>query len=96
MVNEKEIQLGSQKVTGYEIDLQGVPLVLVKGLKGFVMCGYLNVAAADKFGQVAAVVKGVQTIEDVLNGAVVEITQAARGYGIQTGMTGRQALEKMV
>ncbi len=43
----------------------------------------------------AAKVKGVQSFEDMLNAPVVEVTKLARELGIELGMTGREALEKM-
>lgn len=59
------------------------------------MCGYLNVNAAETLGDVAAKVKGVQSFEDVLKASIVEVTEKARELGIEPGMTGREALEKM-
>ena len=59
------------------------------------MCGYLNVNAAETLEDTAAKVKGVQSFEDMLNASVVEVTKLARELGIELGMTGREALEKM-
>ena len=46
-------------------------------------------------GDTAAKVKGVQSFEDMLKAQVVEVTQFARELGIENGMTGREALERM-
>jgi uncharacterized protein YunC (DUF1805 family) len=43
----------------------------------------------------ASKVKGVQNFEDMLKAQVVESTQLARKLGIEPGMTGREALERM-
>lgn len=59
------------------------------------MCGYLNVAAVDSLGEVAARVTGVNSFEDVLNAKITEVSQKAKEYGITEGITGREALEKM-
>ncbi|MPN23942.1 hypothetical protein SDC9_171335 [bioreactor metagenome] len=59
------------------------------------MCGYLNIGAAESLGDTAAKVKGVQSFEDMLKATVVEVTKFASDLGVKTGMTGREALEKM-
>ena len=59
------------------------------------MCGYLNVNSAETLEDTAAKVKGVQNFEDMLKAQVVESTQLARKLGIEPGMTGREALERM-
>ncbi len=92
----KEITIKDKKVTGVEIDLPGAPLVLAKGAGGFVMCGYLNIEGVEKLGQKAAVVRGVKTVEDLLAGPVVSLSSAARACGVSEGISGREALEKMV
>jgi uncharacterized protein YunC (DUF1805 family) len=71
------------------------PLLLVKAERGFVMCGYLNIAAANSLGDAAAKVTGVSSFEDVLKAEVVEVTEEARKLGVKEGISGREALEKM-
>jgi uncharacterized protein YunC (DUF1805 family) len=92
-MDTRDIDLGGRKASGFHIDLLGVPLLVARGGKGFVMCGYLNVAAADKFGQAAAVVKGVKTLDELLAKPVTDVSAAAAALGVKPGMTGRQALE---
>jgi uncharacterized protein YunC (DUF1805 family) len=38
------------------------PLLLIKGDKGFVMCGYLNLEVAERLGAAAAIVSGVNEL----------------------------------
>jgi uncharacterized protein YunC (DUF1805 family) len=80
---------------GIKVELGSAPLLLIKAEKGFVMCGFLNVAAADSIGEVAAKVSGVNSFEDVLEARIVEATGKAEELGITKGLTGREALEKM-
>ncbi len=47
------------------------------------------------WGDAAAKVKGVQSFEDMLEATVVEATKFARDLGVEAGMAGREALEKM-
>jgi uncharacterized protein YunC (DUF1805 family) len=91
----REIDVDDKKAAGFHIDLNGVPLLVARGSKGFVMCGYLNISAADKFGQAAAVVKGVRTLDELLEKEVSEVSAAAAKLGVMPGMTGRQALSRL-
>jgi uncharacterized protein YunC (DUF1805 family) len=61
------------------------PLLLIKGAKGYVMCGYLNIEAAEKFGSAAAIVSGVKTFDDVLNAPIKMATSKAKKLGLEPG-----------
>jgi uncharacterized protein YunC (DUF1805 family) len=91
----EQIQLEKGCALGLRFEMQKYPLLVIRAEKGFLMCGYLNVNAAETLGDVAAKVKGVQSFEDVLKASIVEVTEKARELGIEPGMTGREALEKM-
>jgi uncharacterized protein YunC (DUF1805 family) len=91
-----DLTIDGKKAAGFHIDLNGVPLLVARGDLGFVMCGYLNVAAADKFGQAAAVVRGVKTLDELLAKPVAEVSAAAAKLGVAPGMTGREALRKFL
>jgi uncharacterized protein YunC (DUF1805 family) len=80
---------------GVGIELEKAPLLVVKGKKGFLMCGYLNIKVAEKLGDAAARVTGAGTFEEMLRAEVAEVTEKARGLGIKEGITGREALERM-
>jgi uncharacterized protein YunC (DUF1805 family) len=73
LIHER-VKIDNGEVDCYSIELPGAPLIVLRAEKGFVMCGYLDISAAEKLGVVAAKVKGVATFEDVLNGVVVETT----------------------
>jgi uncharacterized protein YunC (DUF1805 family) len=88
----KDIPLGPKSAVGYQIDLPGAPLLVAQGDKGFVMCGYLDVTVANKFGTAAAVVRGVKTVDELMEKSVTDISVAAALLGVKIGMTGRQAL----
>jgi uncharacterized protein YunC (DUF1805 family) len=89
------IKLKSGTALGLQWDMEFAPLLVIKAAKGFVMCGYLNIAMADQLGDVAARVRGVRSFDDVLAASVVEVTQAANDLGITIGMPASQALELM-
>jgi len=84
---------GAPEVAGLEVDLPGgAKLVLAWGRAGFVMCGFLDLAAAEKRGVAAAIVRGVQTLDDLLAAEVQAVTSAAAARGLVRGMRGRAAL----
>lgn len=62
--------------------------------KGYIMCGYLNTEAAEKFDDAAAVVGG-SSFEEILANPVKAVTAKAAELGIEVGMTGAQAAEKL-
>lgn len=91
-----DVEVNGKTAYGTEIPLPKAPLVLVRGSKGFVMCGYLNVSAAEKLGEAAAVVRGVATVDDLLKGKVSAVTRAAAKKGVRVGMSGRDALARLL
>lgn len=91
----EQIILGNGTALGLKFDMQNAPLLIIKAEKGFVMCGYLDIDMANTLGDVAVKVRGVNTLEDVLNAQVVGITQAAVDIGIDIKMNARDALERM-
>jgi uncharacterized protein YunC (DUF1805 family) len=80
------ISLKKGKITGYCIDLGIAPLLILQAKKGYVMCGYLNMNAANKIGDIAGRVTGVKTFDDMLNAEVVEVSENATRAGLKQGM----------
>ncbi|HDN82992.1 MAG TPA: DUF1805 domain-containing protein [Candidatus Altiarchaeales archaeon] len=78
---------------GIEIKLKNTNLVLILAEKGYIMCGYLNLETAEKLGDVACVVRGVKTVEELLEKEIEEITENARKLGIKEGMKAKDALK---
>ena len=70
-----------------------LPLLIIKGSKGLLACGYLNVETFDKTGEAAAIVTGVKTFDNMAKAAVAKVSRAAEELGLRVGMTGAQALE---
>lgn len=91
----EQVKLKNGVALGIKIEVGRAPLLLIKARKGFLMCGYLNINAADSLGDIAAKVTGVATFEDMLRAEVVEVSEKAKGIGIREGMRGKDALEKM-
>jgi uncharacterized protein YunC (DUF1805 family) len=94
-IETKNIKIDDKNAVGVKVNLKGAPLLLIIAPKGYVMCGYLNVETAEKFGQAAAAVVGVKSFDDILSAKVVGLTTKARELGIKEGMAGRDALKRM-
>jgi uncharacterized protein YunC (DUF1805 family) len=91
-----DFELNGKKAHGLEVELPGAPLVVAWGGSGFVMCGYLNIDAAEKLGVAAAMVRGVKTVDDLLAAKVQNVSKAGAARGIQEGMAGRDALTRLL
>ena len=91
----EQIELENGVAMGIRIDLNVAPILVIKAKKGFVMCGYLNMDAVEKLGDVAARVSGVNTFDDVLKAKVLQVSTKAKELGIEEGMTGRQVLDML-
>ncbi len=72
-----------------------LPLLVAKGAKGVLACGYLNPETFTKTGEACAIVTGVSSFDEMLDATVVAISQGAADIGIQTGCSGREALEQL-
>lgn len=69
--------------------------------RGIVGCGIFDVACADEFGMALAIAKGtpdapLREPEDLLAASIVSVSRAAAGLGIRPGMTGSEALRRML
>lgn len=95
MITE-EIVIAGKKAQGIVIELPEAPMVLAVGAKGYLVCGYMNLEAGEKFGACCAVVRGVRSVSDILGGKVAAVSTKARALGVSEGMLGRDALEKFL
>jgi uncharacterized protein YunC (DUF1805 family) len=96
MISVTTVGVDGKGCLGVKVDLpESPPLLVVIGEKGFVMCGFLNVDAAEKLGVAAAVVSGVKSFDDVLNAQIKAVTSKAKGFGVDIGMKGSEALKHM-
>lgn len=69
-------------------------LLVVKGPKGVIGCPYLDVNAFEKFGEACAIIPAVDTA-GMLKSKVTAATTKAKELGIEVGMPGREALDKI-
>lgn len=94
------VRLTNKDAKGIVIPLGPANLVAVITDIGMVGCGAFDVAALDSFSFPAAKVRpslgpSIVDVNDILTGIVKEANRSAMGRGIKTGMTGREALDRM-
>jgi uncharacterized protein YunC (DUF1805 family) len=68
------------------------PLLVISGSKGCLACGYLSMDSFERNGDAAAIVRGVDTFDDMLVAVVKEVSSLGKELGVAPGMTGREAL----
>ena len=90
----EQLKIAEKTATGLKVELpDSPPLVAIIGNAGFIMCGFLNVDAAERLNVAAAMVSGVKTFEDVLKAEVKAATSKAKVKGVKVGMKGEEALK---
>lgn len=81
----------------HHIDL-GAPLLFIRCRKGVLGCGYFDVATFDKTKEAGVVIRGVNSLDDLLCKEVVrreDISEAAQHLGVRPGMTGHQVIDRL-
>lgn len=87
------IEINGIKYSCFKIETHPAPLLLILSeTGGFLMCGLLDMQAADSLKASAAKVKNVENFEDMLHASVVEVSQTAYGNGARVGMCGKDIL----
>ena len=87
--------------TGVSVVWDEGQLVFIVAPKGLVACGAIDSEVLDKFNFAITVSEGtverpLVTPDDLLKAKVMKLTKRAEELGIKIGMSGKQALEKLV
>jgi len=93
MIEHRQIQIGDRAVEALAFSLTGKNLIVLRGSRGYVMCGYLNLAAAEKFGDAAVMITGVATIDGALKAQVASCTSRAKDLGVAEGQSIQDVLK---
>jgi uncharacterized protein YunC (DUF1805 family) len=93
MFKHKRIKVGAKYIEAFWIRLLTKNLILLKGSRGYIMCGYLNLRAAQKAGDIAAKITGVATLEEALRAKIHSCTSQAKKAGIDAGRSVKDALK---
>ncbi|WP_425755287.1 YunC family protein [Ihubacter sp. rT4E-8] len=98
MIQIEMLNVNERPVQGLRIVApggEGHPNMLVLLCKkGYIMCGYLNTNTAEVVNDAAAVIGG-STFEEILANPVKSVTPEAAALGVEVGMTGAEAADKL-
>lgn len=95
MLKNELVEVDGQIVMGVQVELPNAPMVMLIGRRGFLACGYFKLDVADRFDHALAVVSGVRSFQDLLEGKVTAASQAAQRLGVTPQMTGAEAIKRM-
>lgn len=96
MFKHKKIKVGKKYIEAIWVNLQSKNFILLRGSRGYVMCGYLNLRAAEKFKDAAVKITGISTIDEALKAGVHSCTSTARKLGIYRGKPIKEVLKIIV
>lgn len=85
MIDVDRVEISGSEFEYLRMDMGTAPLVILKGKKGFVMCGYLNMDAANKLGDCAVRVTGVKDLDTLLESKAIGVSENAARLGISEG-----------
>jgi len=92
MITTKKIKVGKTSVAALCMKLQTKSLIVMRGNRGYIMCGYLDLKAAQKFGDAAVKITGVSNIGDALQTTVHSCTREASLLGVRKGQSIKDTL----
>ena len=95
LFEQSKIKIGAGYILAFRIKLSGKNLIVLRGEKGYVMCGYLNLKVAQKFGDAAVKIVGVSTIRQALKSRVHSLTTYAAALGIRKGQPVKKVLARI-
>jgi uncharacterized protein YunC (DUF1805 family) len=100
-IDQREMQFAGGTAIGLSQRWVGGQCCAIQTAAGIVGCGIYDLHTPAEFGQAIAIARGTPTNplaepEDLLDAKIVGCTPKAEAFGIINGMTGRQAVEKML
>ena len=90
------VQLDGNSLDAITFATQNTRILAIRAPRGLLGCGYISTETAAKVGDALAVVSGVSGYEDMLKASVKAVSPAAEALGVRPGMSGRDALLKML
>lgn len=100
MIDLSPIDINGHTFLSVSVALPKTNLLVVTSDKGYIMCGALDVSLLnDKLKDrkvIAGRAVGVKTIEQLLEAPLESVTYEAEAMGIHKGMTGKEAMLKMI
>ena len=100
-ITQREMQFAGGAAIGLAQRWVGGQCCAIQTAAGIVGCGIYDLRTPAEFGQAIAIARGtpanpLSEPEDLLDAKIVGCTPQAETLGIRLGMTGREAVEKML
>ena len=89
----RSIKVGKKRIQALCLKLGRKNLIVLRGQRGYIMCGYLNLAVAGKFKDSAVKISGVATINQALKSKVNSLSLEAKKMGIRKGQLIKDVLK---
>jgi len=100
LIDLSPIELNGHTFISISVKLPKTNLLVVTSDKGYIMCGALDIGLLnDKLSDrkiLAGRAVGVKSIDELLNAPLESVTVEAEARGIHRGMTGKEAILKMI
>ena len=91
-----QVQLDGHALDAVTFPTQNTKILVIRAPRGLLGCGYISAETATKVGDALAIVSGVANYDDMLNAVVKAVSPAAEALGVRPGMTGADALRKLL
>ncbi|MDD3154258.1 MAG: DUF1805 domain-containing protein [Victivallaceae bacterium] len=88
----EHLSIGGVEFEANTVPMPGASLLVIRGGRGALACGYVNLATAERLGGALAIVTGVKDYADMLSAGVKDCSAAAKKLGVVPGMPGKEAL----
>ena len=96
MISTAYVSVGSHGMDGVAIPTTNNCVLVIQAPKGLLASKYVSVQRANQMMDCVAIVKNVETLEEMLTAEVCDVSKSAGALGIRPGMTGEEALLMMV
>jgi uncharacterized protein YunC (DUF1805 family) len=100
-VEHRQLETPHGPAVGAAYEWVGGQYCAIHTHRGVIGCGIYDIDCADEFGMAFAIAKGtpeqpLRQPEDLYYAKIVAVSTSAAALGILVGMTGREALHKML
>jgi uncharacterized protein YunC (DUF1805 family) len=100
-ITQRELQFAGGTAIGLAQRWAGGQCCAIQTAAGIVGCGIYDLATAAEFGHAIAIARGTPANplvepEDLLDAKIVGCTPQASALGVRPGITGREAVERML
>ncbi|MGD9721849.1 MAG: DUF1805 domain-containing protein [Pirellulales bacterium] len=101
IAKNKTLQFDAGEAIGTSYRWPGGQYCAIHTNHGLVGCGIYDIRSANEFNLAVAIARGTPAVplcepEDLFAARILEVSQAAEKLGVKVGMTGREAVEKLL